>query len=250
MLCSTGLPPGITFSPLTLSGSESGTLKVSASLSADQEAFPASAPFNLDYDLRNISVTAAGTAQTSAPMTLYVNLENPSYAPDSTQIDLPILDIETSGTPIVDKVTEVPGTITIASGLTSYLPNSSDSDSTATFHLHGNSTAVMPEKSYHVNLNTSLDLLDTMGLKCPYVTSSGKKTCDKSKSYILLANYDDKTFLRDWALVATATSIGSESSTAKLRHPASFTVSVFGNSGTAIPTGTISFAANATSLGS
>ncbi len=46
-----------------------------------------------------------------------------------------------------------------------------------------------------------------MGLSCPYVTSSGKKTCDKSKSYILLANYDDKTFLRDWAASALANAI-------------------------------------------
>lgn len=45
-----------------------------------------------------------------------------------------------------------------------------------------------------------------MGLSCPYV-AKGKPTCDKSKSYILLANYDDKTFLRDWSASALANAI-------------------------------------------
>jgi hypothetical protein len=46
-----------------------------------------------------------------------------------------------------------------------------------------------------------------LGVQCPYVTSSGKATCDKSKTYILLANYDDKSLLRDWAASALANSI-------------------------------------------
>ncbi len=47
-----------------------------------------------------------------------------------------------------------------------------------------------------------------MGLECPYITNGkGKYTCDKSKSYILLANYDDKTFLRDWSASALANAI-------------------------------------------
>ena len=114
---------------------------------------------------------------------------------------------------IVDKTTEVPGTITItsANGQASYLPNSDDTDNTATFHLHGNSTIYMPKLPYHVKLNTSLDLLNTMGLECPYITNGkGKAACDKSKSYILLANYDDKTFLRDWSASALANSIPIE----------------------------------------
>ncbi|HEY3837751.1 MAG TPA: CotH kinase family protein, partial [Bryobacteraceae bacterium] len=54
----------------------------------------------------------------------------------------------------------------------------------------------------------SLDLLNTMGLQCPYVTNgSGKAACDMSKSFILLANYDDKTLLRDWSASALANAI-------------------------------------------
>ncbi|MEO6804457.1 MAG: CotH kinase family protein [Granulicella sp.] len=78
-----------------------------------------------------------------------------------------------------------------------------------TFHLHGTSTALMPKKAYNLKLTTSVDLLTAMGLTCPYVNSSGGSVCDKSKSYVLLANYDDKTFLRDWSASALANAISS-----------------------------------------
>jgi hypothetical protein len=206
----TGLPSGITVTSLTLPADSSGTLQLSASLSADQEAFPAANPADANSDMKVVTVVgAAGSALISSTMTLTVSLSNASYSPSPGNINLPIVTINTNGVPIADKTTDVPGTITItsANSQTSYLPNASDSDNTGTFHLHGETTAVMPKKPYHVKLNTSVDLLNTMGLTCPYVTSSGKKTCDKSKSFILLANYDDKTFLRDWAASALANSI-------------------------------------------
>jgi len=112
--------------------------------------------------------------------------------------------------PIVDETTEVPGTITITSadGQTTFLPNASDSDNTATFHVHGNSSAEEPKTPYHVKLTTSIDLLYTMGLNCPYVTDTkANPTCDKSKSYVLITNYDDKTLLRTWAAGYLANSI-------------------------------------------
>ncbi|HEX4020494.1 MAG TPA: CotH kinase family protein [Acidobacteriaceae bacterium] len=205
-----GLPSGITVSPLTLTAGQSGILKLSASLSADQEAFPASAPQNANSSTNAVTVVGAvGSAQVTSKMTLIVSLSNSAYAPNSSKINLPIMNIDTNGTPVTSTVTLVPGTITITSadGQTSYLPNGSDSDNTATFHVHGNTTSVMPKRPYEMKLNTSLDLLSTMGLNCPYVTSSGKTTCDKSKTYVLLANYDDKTFLRDWAASALANNI-------------------------------------------
>jgi hypothetical protein len=206
----TGLPSGITVTALTLPANSSGTLQLSASLSADQEAFPAANPADANSDTKVVTVVgAAGSSLISSTMTLTVSLSNASYSPPSSNLNLPIVTINTNGAPIADKTTDVPGTITITSAdsQTSYLPNASDSDNSGTFHLHGETTAVMPKKPYHVKLNTSLDLLNTMGLTCPYVTSSGKKTCDKNKSFILLANYDDKTFLRDWAASALANAI-------------------------------------------
>ncbi len=201
----TGLPSGITVSPLTLTAGTSGTLNLSAALSAGQEGLAVGASWTAPVTV----VGAAGAAQASAPLFLTISISNSSFAPAPAAINLPIVNINTNGVPVIDKTTEVPGSITITSadGKTSYLPNSGDADTTATFHVHGTTTALMPKLPYHVKLNTSLDVLGTMGLACPYVTSKGKAICDKSKTYILLANYDDKTLLRDWAASALANAI-------------------------------------------
>lgn len=204
----TNLPSGITVSPLTLTAGSTGTLQLSAALNADQEAFPANSPGNPNTKANTVTVVgAAGSVKQTSTMTLTVSLTNPTYEP--TNFNLPIVRIDTGGTGIVNKTTDVPGTITITSadGSVTYLPSAANPDNTATFHLHGNSTLDMPKKPYHVKLNTSMDLLDAMGLTCPYVTGKGAPTCDKSKSYILLANYDDKTLLRDWAATALANTI-------------------------------------------
>lgn len=205
-----GLPSGITVKPVLLSPGASGTLLLSASVAADQEAFPASNPGNPDTAASTATVVAfAGEQRATAPLLLTVSLQNPSFAPQPNQINLPILRIDTNGVAIADKATNVPGTLTLTSADTQtfYLPGTAGSDATATFHLHGNTTLVMPKKSYHLKLNTSADLLSSLGVACGYVTSAGKPVCDKSKSYILLANYDDKTLLRDWSAMALANAI-------------------------------------------
>ena len=207
-----GLPSGIVVSPLTLTAGTSGTLSLSASLSAGQEGFSPAILFGAptSWTAAVSVVGAAGSTQATAPLALTVSISNPAFTPAAAAINLPIVNLNTSGVAIASKTTDVPGTITITSadGNASYLPNAGDTDNTATFHVHGNTTSYMPKLAYHVKLNTSLDLLNTMGLECPYVTDTkGKYTCDKSKSYILLANYDDKTFLRDWSASALANSI-------------------------------------------
>jgi hypothetical protein len=207
----TGLPSGVTVSPLTLTAGNSGTLTLSASLSAGQEGFSNASPSApTSWTAPVTVVAAAGSAQATAPLSLTVSISNPSFAPAASAINLPIVNINTNGVAIVSTTVDVPGTITITSadGQTPYLPNTSDTDNTATFHVHGHSTAMMPKLPYHVSLTTSLDLLNTMGLECTYFTDTkGKATCDKSKSYVLLANYDDKTFLRDWSASALANAI-------------------------------------------
>ncbi len=204
----TGLPSGISVVPLELVPGQSGTLEISASVFADQESFADNAPSNPNTATSQITVLAfSGSVQSTATLALTVSLTNPSFKPAT--VNLPIVNINTSGVPVTSKTTDVAGTITITSadGSTTYLPDSSDSDDTATFHVHGTTTAMMPKLAYDVKLNTSLDLLATMGLTCPYVGSSGKAVCDKSKSYILLANYDDKPMLRDWSASALANAI-------------------------------------------
>jgi hypothetical protein len=205
----TGLPSGITVTPVTLTAGNTGTLYLSASPAAGQEGFSDTAPSReTNWTTQVNLVGAAGLTQVTSPLSLTVSISNPSFLPASSAVNLPIVKIDTSGVGIMNKTTDVPGTITITSpdGQTSYLPNSSDNDNTATFHLHGNSTLNMPKLAYHVKLNTSLDLLTAMGLTCPYI-AKGKATCDKSKSYVLLANYDDKTLLRDWSASALANAI-------------------------------------------
>ncbi|MFT4112954.1 CotH kinase family protein [Silvibacterium sp.] len=206
----TGLPSGITVTPFTTSAGGSGTLYLSAAVNADQESFPANADPEPDTATSTVQIVAvAGVTQSSAPLSLTVSLENPAYQPETSALNLPVMNINTNGTAITSKTVNVSGTVSITSsdGQTSYLPNSSDSDNTATFHVHGNSTALMPKLPYEMKLGTSVDLLTAMGLSCPYVTSSGKAICDKSKTYVLLANYDDKTLLRDWAASALANAI-------------------------------------------
>lgn len=204
----TGLPSGITVTPVTLSADGSGTILLSASLSADQEDFQTGAPTDTDWTTRQVNlVTFSGSQQATSSLALTVSLENPNFVPG--QVNLPVVTINTNGVGIVDETTEVPGTITITSpdGTVSYLPGAAGSDNTATFHIHGNSTASMPKKAYHVKLNTSTDLLTGLGLSCGYVTSSNSPVCDKSKSYVLLANYDDKSLLRDWSASALSNAI-------------------------------------------
>jgi len=207
----TGLPSGITVAPLTLTAGNTGNLSLSASVYAGQEGFPNSYPSqNTSYTVQAKVVAAAGNLRASTPLALTVSISNAAFSPAQSAINLPIVTINTNGVPIVDKTTDIPGTITITSadGHTSYLPNASDADNTANFHLHGSSTTAMPKLPYHIKLNTSLDLLNVMGLSCPYVTNGkAKPTCDKSKSYLLLANYDDKTLIHDWAASALANAI-------------------------------------------
>jgi CotH protein len=195
----TGLPSGITAtsSPSTVLPGASMTLTLSASAHAGTN--PAGATISAVAE----SVTA------TAPLTVVVSLSNPTFSPAAGQINLPILNINTNNVPIDSKTTDVSGTISITSadGSTTYLPESSDTDNTATFHVHGNTTAQMPKLPYAMKLGTSIDLLNLLGVQCGYVTGSGKATCDKSKSYILLANYDDKSLLRDWAASSLANAI-------------------------------------------
>jgi hypothetical protein len=206
------LPSGVslTSSPTTLLPGDTAVLTLTAAVNADAAAFPPTAPGNPNSATIQGTVKAIyGSMRATAPLALTVSLSNPSFTPAAGQINLPILAIDTGGTPVTSTTTNVSGTILITSadGSTTYLPSTSNTDNTATFHVHGNTTAMMPKLPYHMKLGTSVDLLSLMGLQCPYVTKSGNAVCDKSKSYILLANYDDKSLLRDWSASALGNAI-------------------------------------------
>lgn len=203
----TGLPSGITVtsSPSTVLPGASTTLTLNASVNADAAAFPAATATDANSASTSATVSAvAGSVTATAPLTVVVSLSNPAFSPAAGEITLPILNIDTNNVAVTSTTTKVPATITITSadGNTTY-----DTDNAATVHVHGNSTALMPKLPYEMKLGTSIDLLNAMGVSCPYVTSGGKATCDKSKTYVLLANYDDKSLLHDWAASALANAI-------------------------------------------
>jgi hypothetical protein len=206
----TGLPSGITASPLTLTAGGTGTVRLTASPAAGQEGFSAAVlPIATSWTAPVTITATAGTVQATSQFALTVSISNASFAPPAADINLPVVKIDTNDAGIVSKTVDVPGTITITSsdGQTFYLPDSKDTDNTAMFHVHGHTTSEMPKLPYDVKLNASADLLAKMGLTCPYYSSSGKPTCDKSKSFVLLANYDDKSLLRNWSASALANAI-------------------------------------------
>ncbi|WP_158615483.1 CotH kinase family protein [Acidipila sp. EB88] len=207
-----GLPTGVTVSnpPLILAPGASGSITLTAALNADASSFPAQGPADANTHTTAITVSGvAGPYTATSTLNLTVSLSNASFAPAQNQLNIPILRINTNNVGITSTDVDTAATITITSadGSTTYLPGSSDTDNTATFHIHGNTTAQMPKKPYTMKLGTSVDLLGLLGVSCPYVTSSGKAICDKSKSYVLLANYDDKSLLRDWSASALANAI-------------------------------------------
>jgi len=159
---------------------------------------------------KDVAITVlavAGALEARAPMTLTIALTNPSYMP-AGHSSLPVLRVNTGGTPVVTKGVGIASTVTLVSadGQTSFIPGTASSDNTATISVRGNSTSTLPKLPYKLKFNTSMDLLTKLGLDCGYVTSSGP-VCDKSKTYVLLANYLDKTLLRNWSASALANKI-------------------------------------------
>ncbi|CAB1276827.1 CotH kinase family protein [Candidatus Nitrosacidococcus tergens] len=206
----TNLPAGITVTPVTLNPGDSGVLTLSASPLAGQGKVPQEENIDDDKGLPAQSkgtdwqtiatlVGAVGSVQVTQSISLTMSLSDPAFLP--REIDLPAIHIDTDNSASIIDDNYVNGIITITSpDGENYLPNPTHSDNTARFKVHGNSTANMPKLSYTIKLSKKMDVLSTMGLDCGYVDKdSGQPTCGSKKTYFLLANYDDKTFLRNWA---------------------------------------------------
>ena len=108
-----GLPSGISFTPATLTGSGSATLYLNASVSAGQEGLPPSGASTISWTAYPTVIAANGSTLTTAPLALTISVSNPAFVPST--VDLPIVNINTNGVPIIDKDTDVPGTISITS---------------------------------------------------------------------------------------------------------------------------------------
>lgn len=108
----TDLPSGITATPVTLTAGNSAVLNLSAALSVNEEGFPGGpligASPATSWTVPISVVGAAGSAQATSPLSLTISISNPSFAPASGAINLPIVNINTNGVPIIDKTTGYP----------------------------------------------------------------------------------------------------------------------------------------------
>jgi hypothetical protein len=180
------VPSGVTITPakLTLSPGTSGTFTFLAATTAGEAAITAAGGAVLGS---NPSVTlpvtiqaSNGVAQASANLSLTISGTNTDFVPTST--DLPVLQITTAGgAAIAATDTYVTGTVSITPGTA----NTQDVAYSGTMEIkgHGHSTWAMPKKPYKIKLDSKSALL---GMPA-------------QKNWVLLANYDDKSLLRNAA---------------------------------------------------
>ncbi|MFT3790106.1 MAG: DUF1566 domain-containing protein [Rudaea sp.] len=124
--------------------------------------------------VRLVRTTAAGPS--SYPLFTNRTIPAVDVLPVATAT-LPTIDIVTDGgAPIVSEDDYLSATMTITN-----VDGSVDYSGTLKIKGHGNTTWGMPKKPYRIKLDSKANLLGM----------------NKSKNWILLANYDDKTLLRD-----------------------------------------------------
>ncbi len=182
-----GLPAGVSASPATLSllSDYPGTFTLTASTTAGAAAF-AQGNTEVSYPL-TIQATA-GTLQASASATMTLSLSHADFVP--TTMNLPEFDITTDNAAPVDSENEY------LTGSISITPQAGSTDAPYKGAMeikgHGNSTWQLPKKPYKVKLSSKSGLLGM---------ASGK-------NWILLANYDDKSLLRDQVAFETSRRLG------------------------------------------
>jgi hypothetical protein len=187
-----GLPSGVTITPakLTLSPGTSGIFTFLAATTAGEAAITAAGGAVLGS---NPSVTlpvtiqaSNGVVQASANLSLTISGTNADFVPTST--DLPVLQITTAaGAAIASTDTYVTGTVSITPGTA----NTKDVAYSGPMEIkgHGHTTWAMPKKPYKIKLDSKSALL-------------GMPT---QKNWVLLANYDDKSLLRNAAALYAGT---------------------------------------------
>jgi hypothetical protein len=171
-----GLPAGIVVSPavLPMISNGQGAFEIKATTTAGSNALAQGAS-QVTYP---ITIQAkSGNQQASVSVNLTIAGQNPNYVP--TKLDLPVFEINTdNAAPITSKVNYVSGNINITPQATS-----TDASFSGTMQIrgHGNTTWSLPKKPYKVKLDNKAGLLGMA----------------PGKTWILLANYDDKSLLRD-----------------------------------------------------
>jgi hypothetical protein len=174
-LSALNLPQGLTMSAVSTTIGSTANLTITASDDVVSQCFAGIE--NVFTAGRAITLYGqSNNAQVTAQVPLEVVLENPSFVPATT--NLPVMTIDTTEAAPVDSEDDyVTATLTIKD------PTTPSNNYTGTMGIkgHGNSTWNMPKKPYRLNLDNKAPLLG--------MTSDS--------NWILLANYDDKTMLRN-----------------------------------------------------
>ncbi|CAM5783381.1 hypothetical protein CCAE64S_01145 [Castellaniella caeni] len=184
----------LTAEPLTLTGTSSGTLTLHIGAVLDEK-----------WDARSALLVTAGTRRIRIPLRPDIPVSRPSVRPDAPPSALPVLRIETPDAqhpPINGQ--HVPAALSLrqAGGQGILL-----TDAAASIHVRGNTTRDMPKKPYTLKLSRKTDLMRRLGIDCGYRLSPTQTGCNESKRYVLLANWADKSLLRNWAAFQLARSI-------------------------------------------
>lgn len=170
-----GMPSGVSVAPVTAAVGATANLQFVSTVALGAECFNGSTQYYTAFS--TLAVQGSGSAGSKTlGLDLDMALENPAYAPAKT--DLPTLAISTTGAAaIVSKDDYLTGSVTLVD------PSNKKNNYTGTMQIkgHGNTTWVMPKKPYRLKLDSKSGLLGM----------------PSEKNWILLANYDDKTMLRD-----------------------------------------------------
>jgi CotH kinase protein len=169
------LPQGVSVSSVSANIGSTAMLTVTAANNVVAQCFQASQ--SITGAGRAITIEAtSGNARLTTQVAMEVVLENPSFVPAAT--NLPVMSINTvDAAPITSEDDYVDATLSIVD--TAHPSN--NYTGTTEIKGHGNSTWIMPKKPYRLNLDSKAPLLG--------MTSDS--------NWILLANYDDKTMLRN-----------------------------------------------------
>jgi hypothetical protein len=171
-----GLPDGVTASSPTLSMISNGqaAFVLTAATTAGSASFAQGAT-QLSFPITVLAT--AGAQQSTASVQLTLASPNPNFVP--AKMDLPVLEITTdNAAPIASLITYVSGSVSIKPA-----PSGTDAAFSGTMQIrgHGNTTWLLPKKPYKLKLDAKAGLL---GMPA-------------GKTWVLLANYDDKSLLRD-----------------------------------------------------
>jgi hypothetical protein len=175
-ITSANLPQGLTIDPVTTTIGSTAQVNIHAALDVASTCFVGTR--DVFEGARNFTLKASDTSGTySFNFPIDITLENPSFIP-TVASGLATVSIDTTNAaPVTSEDDYVDATLTVTD------PTNAANNYTGTMGIkgHGNSTWEMPKKAYRLNLDSKTPLLG--------MTSDS--------NWIMLANYDDKTMIRD-----------------------------------------------------